>query len=281
MMYFSTLITFLITFFLLFLVSLSSNLIQDSCENAAKNDPNLSYEFCVASLEANPRSQNATLQELVIISLGLTISNAKNISSHIEQLLSLKSFDKHTKIGLQDCLELYSDAHSTLLEAMENVKLKDYEGANVEISSAMDASTTCEDGLKEKKVSHATNIQGLALIAMELALENATNTISSIEKLLTSRTFDPFARACLEDCFKLYSHGVVTLIDATGAFLTGQYSTANVWLSAVMEGATTCEEGFPEKEGELSPLTKENYYLFQLCDIALCIIHLLSLPLHS
>lgn len=99
----------------------------------------------------NPRSQNATLQELVIISLGLTISNAKNISSHIEQLLSLKSFDKHTKIGLQDCLELYSDAHSTLLEAMENVKLKDYEGANVEISSAMDASTTCEDGLKEKK----------------------------------------------------------------------------------------------------------------------------------
>lgn len=144
-------ITFLITFFLLFLVSLSSNLIQDSCENAAKNDPNLSYEFCVASLEANPRSQNATLQELVIISLGLTISNAKNISSHIEQLLSLKSFDKHTKIGLQDCLELYSDAHSTLLEAMENVKLKDYEGANVEISSAMDASTTCEDGLKEKK----------------------------------------------------------------------------------------------------------------------------------
>lgn len=139
----------------------------------------------------------------------------------------------------------------------------------------------CLTSLQSIPVSHATNIQGLALIAMELALENATNTISSIEKLLTSRTFDPFARACLEDCFKLYSHGVVTLIDATGAFLTGQYSTANVWLSAVMEGATTCEEGFPEKEGELSPLTKENYYLFQLCDIALCIIHLLSLPLHS
>lgn len=139
----------------------------------------------------------------------------------------------------------------------------------------------CLTSLQSIPVSHATNIQGLTLIAMELALENATNTISSIEKLLTSGTFNPFARACLEDCFKLYSNGVVTLIDATGAFLTGQYSTANVWLSAVMEGATTCEEGFTEKEGELSPLTKENYYLFQLCDIALCIIHLLSLHLHS
>ncbi|KAJ4728771.1 Pectinesterase inhibitor [Melia azedarach] len=139
----------------------------------------------------------------------------------------------------------------------------------------------CLASLQTIPVSHAANLQGLALIAMELALENATNTVSSIEKLLRSGGFDPFALACLKDCFKLYSDSVVTLIDATGAFLTGQYVSANVWLSAVMEATSTCEEGFTEKEGEVSPLTKENYNLFQLCDIALCIIHLLSLAVHS
>ncbi|XP_031279991.1 putative invertase inhibitor [Pistacia vera] len=139
----------------------------------------------------------------------------------------------------------------------------------------------CLTSLQTIPVCHATNLQGLALIAMELALENATTSISTINKLLTSGTLDPFALACLEDCLKLYSSAVVTLIDATGAFLTGEYGIANVWLTAVMEASTTCEEGFSEREEMECPLKKENYNLFQLCDIALCIINLLSLHVNS
>nr|GMD74826.1 putative invertase inhibitor [Ipomoea batatas] len=57
-----------------------------------------------------------------------------------------------------------------------------------------------------------------------------------------------------------------------------RFNTANILLSAVMETASTCQEGFAEKEGERAapPLTEENDNLFQLSDIALCITKLVS-----
>ncbi|XP_057475963.1 putative invertase inhibitor [Actinidia eriantha] len=137
----------------------------------------------------------------------------------------------------------------------------------------------CLTSLQPIPTSHVTNLKGLALIATELALENVTNTFWSIEKMLTSGQFDPYALGCLQDCFELYGDGVSMLVNSIRAFLHEQYDAANVLLSAVMETASTCEEGFKEKEGEVCPLAKENYNLFQLGDIALCIINLLSLAL--
>lgn len=134
----------------------------------------------------------------------------------------------------------------------------------------------CSTSLEAIPVSYVTNLQGLALIAMELALDNATNTIFSIKELLSNKTLaDPFALECLADCLEVYSEAVETIVDSILAFLGEQYDIARLWLSAVMEAPTTCEEGFKEKQGVLSPLENENYSLFQLCDIALCISHLL------
>ncbi|KAA8522107.1 hypothetical protein F0562_012579 [Nyssa sinensis] len=134
----------------------------------------------------------------------------------------------------------------------------------------------CLTSLQAIPVGHATNLQGLALVTMELALQNATDTISSIEKMLIGGAFDPFAIGCLEDCFELSEDAVQMLVNSIRAFLSEHYDAANVLMTAVMEAAATCEEGFMEKEGEASPLTKENYNLFELSDIALCIINLLS-----
>lgn len=139
----------------------------------------------------------------------------------------------------------------------------------------------CSASLQAVPVSHVANLQGLALIAMELALDNATNTISSIKQLLTNKTSDPFASACLKDCLGVYSESVTGLVDSIAAFLEKHYDTARVCLSAVMEMPTTCEDGFKEKGGAVSPLENENYSLFQLSDIALCITHLLSQVVHS
>ncbi|KAI9176581.1 hypothetical protein LWI28_004563 [Acer negundo] len=134
----------------------------------------------------------------------------------------------------------------------------------------------CLTSLQAVPASHATNLQGLALVAMELAIQNATASICTIKELVSSGSFDPFETCCLMDCLEEYSCGVVTLIEATGAFLTGKYEEANVWVSSVMDAATTCEDGFTDRQGHESPLKKENYFLFQLCDIALCIFNLLS-----
>ncbi|KAF9685486.1 hypothetical protein SADUNF_Sadunf03G0059500 [Salix dunnii] len=139
----------------------------------------------------------------------------------------------------------------------------------------------CISSLQTIPVSHVTNLHGLAIIGMELALENATNTISTIKYLLTCGALDHFAVAALQDCLELYSDALVTIVDAAAAFLTEHYSVAEVKVSAVMEASTTCEEGFSEKKGVVSPLTEENNNLFQLSDIALCIIHMISLAAFS
>ncbi|KAH8513972.1 hypothetical protein H0E87_007003 [Populus deltoides] len=138
----------------------------------------------------------------------------------------------------------------------------------------------CISSLQAIPVSHVTNIHGLAIIGMELALENATNTISTIKYLLSYGTLDRFALVALQDCLELYEDALVTIVDGVAAFLTEHYSVANVKVSAVMEASTTCEEGFSDKTGVVSPLTEENHNLFQLSDIALCIIHMLSLAVY-
>ncbi|KAK9266918.1 hypothetical protein L1049_027177 [Liquidambar formosana] len=138
----------------------------------------------------------------------------------------------------------------------------------------------CLTSLQAIPVSHATNLQGLAIVAMELALENATNTVSTIKELLNGGgAFDPFSIACLEGCLEIYLDVVSRLVNSIGVFLSENYDTADAWVSAVMDETATCEGGFKGEEGAIvpSPLTKENYNLFQLCDIALCIIHLLTL----
>ncbi|KAL7166939.1 hypothetical protein ACSBR2_037575 [Camellia fascicularis] len=138
----------------------------------------------------------------------------------------------------------------------------------------------CLTSLQPIPISHVVNLQGLALIAMELALENATDTISSIDEMLSSGQFDTFALECLKDCLELYGDSVPMLVNSIGAFLFEEYDAASLLLSAVMETTLMCEDGFGEK-GEVSLLTEENYSLMQLGDIALCIINLLSIALDS
>ncbi|KAM2698205.1 hypothetical protein EV1_037243 [Malus domestica] len=148
-------ITITITLMLFHCTIGSNNLIQNSCKKASDGDPNLSYNFCVASLEeANSKSHGQSpdhLEQLVLISLNLTISNATNINSIISKLLKDKQFDKYARDCLKGCSELYSDAIPTLQEALCALRSKDFPKANVEVSSAMDASSTCEDGFKDKK----------------------------------------------------------------------------------------------------------------------------------
>ncbi|XP_039050660.1 putative invertase inhibitor [Hibiscus syriacus] len=137
--------------------------------------------------------------------------------------------------------------------------------------------TFCLASLLEIPSSHMSNLQGLAIVATELALRDATRTLSVIKGLLRNETsgLRQMKTACLRDCDLLYSDGVVTLVDSVGAFLEGRYGDAGAWVTAVMEGTTTCEEGFRDVD-EASPLTERNYSLFQLCDVALCIMNLLG-----
>jgi pectinesterase inhibitor-like protein len=170
-------ISMFISFFLLFHCLEGKSLIQHSCEKAAKSDPNLSDKFCVACLEANPRNKTGSLEKLVTLSIELTMSNATNIATNISKLLKgRRRFDKHVRIGLQDCLELYMDAIPALKAARHAFLSKDFNTANIDVNSAMDASSTCEDGFKQMKreVSPLTKDNNIffQLTAISLAFIN-------------------------------------------------------------------------------------------------------------
>ncbi|OVA02472.1 Pectinesterase inhibitor domain [Macleaya cordata] len=127
------------------------NLVEETCKKAADEDPNLTYKFCVTSLQAVPKSNCTNLKELGLISMKLTKTNATHTKSYIKKLLKQKNMDPFYKSCLKSCLELYSNAVYSIKDAVKYYKGKHYLEANIEMSAVMDASTTCEDGFKEKE----------------------------------------------------------------------------------------------------------------------------------
>ncbi|KFK33242.1 hypothetical protein AALP_AA6G348600 [Arabis alpina] len=133
-----------------------------------------------------------------------------------------------------------------------------------------------------------TNLPSLALIPMLQALDNATATSSTIQQLMSDEggfEDDGFGRACLRDCLELYEDAAERLEQAVRVFVTREErETVKVMVSAAMEAAVTCENGFGERDGGdgggamtwTSPIGGENHKLFALGQISLCIINMIS-----
>ncbi|KAI9074538.1 hypothetical protein K1719_043482 [Acacia pycnantha] len=152
---------FFITLFLSFNPTTSNNyLIQEICKKTSETDPNVSFNFCISSLESDPSSHSIrlSLTKLGLISMNLTKNKVTETRVYIEHLLKKKtkegsssSIDRYIKDCLKDCLELYSDAIATTEDAIGDYKRKRYLVSNIKVSSVLDASSTCEDGFKEKR----------------------------------------------------------------------------------------------------------------------------------
>ncbi|OVA07568.1 Pectinesterase inhibitor domain [Macleaya cordata] len=153
---------------------------DETCKKAANTSPKLIYNFCVSSLQANPKSQTADLRELGVISMELCMNNATYISSHIVKLLEEDQtrvlVDPRAKKYLRDCLYLYNNAIPDVEDAIKAFEDKDNFSANIKMSAAMDASITCEDGFKEEEdlVSPLAKEDGdfFQLTATALAINN-------------------------------------------------------------------------------------------------------------
>lgn len=143
-----------VVFFFFLQSSNSFNIISKYCKEVSNNDPNLEYDFCVASLEdASSKLQPppTNLETLVEISIQLTKSNGTNVLSIISKFLKDKRFDTYRHACLQDCSKLYSDSLSNLDRALVALKSKDFDTAATMLSSSMDSPNTCEEQFNEKK----------------------------------------------------------------------------------------------------------------------------------
>ncbi|KAK7350518.1 hypothetical protein VNO77_09220 [Canavalia gladiata] len=173
-------------------VCANNRLIKQTCKNCSKSDPNISYKFCITSFQSDRRSHWAkTLQELGLLSIKLVRHNVTNTSAHINELLKRKKgLDPFIEECLDDCLEVYSDSISTLRGAIRDYKAMRYADSNVKLSSVLDASTTCEDGFKQKNgvVSPLTkrNKDTFQLSAIALSI---VNMLIDADKLKGTLTF--------------------------------------------------------------------------------------------
>lgn len=127
-----------------------ASLIAKTCRNASRDDPNINYKSCVASLQAAPGGECASLRGLGALSMGLVRDNATDTSCYIKMLLR-KRWDAFTRQCLEDCLELYHESTSSVREAMKCYRGGDFGGANAKVSAAMTGFSSCEDGFKDKK----------------------------------------------------------------------------------------------------------------------------------
>ncbi|KAI3858679.1 hypothetical protein MKX03_027382 [Papaver bracteatum] len=142
--------------FIVFLVlnsfhhGVNGDLISDLCKNASTSDPQLKYDFCVASLSANPASKHAhDLAELGVISMRTCLKKATSIHSYMAKILKRGKEKPAEQQWLERCLQLYSSAIDGVQKAIASFKIKDYSSANIEITTAMDSSVSCEELFKE------------------------------------------------------------------------------------------------------------------------------------
>lgn len=118
------------------------------------------------------------------------------------------------------------------------------------------------------------NLEDLVGLSIQLTKSNGTNIISIISEQMKNQTYDQYMKGCLKDCFDLYNDSLSSLEDALAAFKSNDLDTANINVSAALDSSDTCEDQFKEKEGEISPLTKENHDYFQLNAISLGFIQM-------
>ncbi|KAI3832340.1 hypothetical protein MKX03_034657 [Papaver bracteatum] len=146
------------SFFIVFLVlsfhSVNGDLISDVCKNASKNTRpvfvfKVEYDFCVATLSANPKSKDADLRGLGVISMQTCLQNATSVHSYIGQLLKDRKTQPIAKSSIRGCLYEYKDAIRSVQKATASFKTKDYGSANIQISAAMQDSIFCEYEFEE------------------------------------------------------------------------------------------------------------------------------------
>lgn len=148
-----------------------------------------------------------------------------------------------------------------------------------ELSAASDPNVRldfCLQSLAAAPGSDTADLYELGALSIKLIAWNATSTRRYIERLLKNekKSPDPYVRPRLSDCEELYIDAIKAVGDAAFEYGRNRYEEVNVKLSSVMDAVTTCEDGFKEMEGRVSPLTKRNGDVFELTAIALSILNL-------
>ncbi|KAF7818188.1 pectinesterase inhibitor-like [Senna tora] len=116
-------------------------LIKKVCEKSP------SREVCTRVLEADPRSENAGLDELAMISLKEARANASDIINHLKLLVVNDSLGPDVQQGMSDCLETLGDSEEQLEDAIAALLVKALDDTQRWLQVALAAVDTCRSYL--------------------------------------------------------------------------------------------------------------------------------------
>uniref|UniRef100_A0A2N9IB23 Pectinesterase inhibitor domain-containing protein n=1 Tax=Fagus sylvatica TaxID=28930 RepID=A0A2N9IB23_FAGSY len=132
----------------------------------------------------------------------------------------------------------------------------------------------CISSLKSDPASQQADLEGLAIIAIKLAYENATAIADNILVLSNSNTdTEPSEEQGLDQCMDNYLDAVDQLENAIYAFSKNAYKDVHTWVKAAVADADSCEAAF---EGRKSEITHKNKIFRQFVNNTLAILKVLT-----
>ncbi|XP_022769803.1 pectinesterase inhibitor 9-like [Durio zibethinus] len=135
----------------------------------------------------------------------------------------------------------------------------------------------CISSLEAEYASQDADLAALALIAVEVASKNGSDTSVYIKKTLDGTNLEPTVEQNFEDCSENYVSAMEQLDDSLEALVSKNYEDVKTWLEAAITDATTCEtQLIKQSPGEEMELFNKNNVFRQLCSNALDIVNLLA-----
>lgn len=153
----------------------NASFLSYACSKAAAYDDNINRDFCVTSLQADPKSASTNNSTgLVHISINLAIRSVTRTISHINYL-RLKPAYAHLKDDLCSCQDQYSEAINGLFDSDKQINSSRRDESNKvvwSITGAMTAMDDCQNEITDKSVLSKDHADAFQLCAMALTFHN-------------------------------------------------------------------------------------------------------------
>ncbi|KAL5717893.1 hypothetical protein ACHQM5_010849 [Ranunculus cassubicifolius] len=137
---------------------IAADIVADTCNKLVDN--HLTYNFCVAFLQTDPKSKTSNIQELDLISIELSIANLTSYIPFIQDQIKNHGGDAETRSSLTACLVTYDDGISSLYQAKKLFESWDYSGTLELLRNAAGTPDQCE-GKFSKQNSPLTEMNNI------------------------------------------------------------------------------------------------------------------------
>lgn len=126
----------------------------------------------------------------------------------------------------------------------------------------------CVDTLAADPISQGANQTGLALVALRVASQNASDITEHIKVSVNDASLAPAVQQGLSDCMDNYVDAAEQLDDSLAALLAGAHDDLNTWVNVAIADSDSCEKSI---KGFKTGMSKKNVMFRMLCENALAI----------